>query len=254
MGIFDDIGSWFSSSPMQGPMLDGSTLDLAKSSPSWLSSNASWLVPTALTAGTAAYGLMANNSAAGTQANALNNATAANTTAANNSLAFLRDAYNTTRQDQAPWLQAGQNALGTYAGQLGTQYQQSPGYQFRFNEGQRAVQNGAAANGMINSGATAKALTRFGQGIAADDYGQWMNRQAALAGVGQTAATQSGQAAGQYGGQAAGVSTNLGNAIAGNTANIGNVYGNAQTAGANNLAGGANSLLKYASATPGFWG
>jgi hypothetical protein len=242
---------------------------------SWLGDNAKWLVPTAVAGGSALYGASTNQNAAQTQANALqqsgqlqaNAITQASNTqqqAADNSLNFLRTAYDTSRADQAPWRQAGQNALGTYAGQLGQNYQQSPGYQFQFNEGQRALQNGAAAQGMFNSGATQKALTRYGQGVANQDYGNWMNRQASLAGVGQTAANAGSQAAQQFGGNAANISTGLGSAVGGmqaqlgqslgaNASNIGNVFANSATAGAGNIASGANSLLKYASSTPGFW-
>ncbi len=63
-----------------------------------------------------------------------------------------------------------------------------PGYQFGLDEGNKQVQASAAARGGLNSGATLKALLKFGQNYA-DQQGvtPYMNRLAALAGVAQTA-------------------------------------------------------------------
>lgn len=66
-------------------------------------------------------------------------------------------------------------------------FQESPGYQFAFDEGVRGIDRSASARGMLNSGATIKAQTRFGQGIANQEYGNYVNRLASLAGVGQSA-------------------------------------------------------------------
>lgn len=71
-------------------------------------------------------------------------------------------------------------------------FEATPGYAFRFGEGTKAVERSAAARGALDSGATQKALTRFGQGIAADEYTNYINRLSALAGTGQTATAQTG--------------------------------------------------------------
>lgn len=55
-------------------------------------------------------------------------------------------------------------------------FQEEPGYQFRQAEGQRAIESGAAARGNMLSGATQKALARYGQGLASQEYGQAYNR------------------------------------------------------------------------------
>lgn len=79
-----------------------------------------------------------------------------------------------------------------------------PGYQFRFNEGLRAINSMAANRGSLDSGATLKALTRFGQDYAGNEYQNAFNRDAAnkerkynmlagISGTGQTTATQVGQ-------------------------------------------------------------
>ena len=51
-------------------------------------------------------------------------------------------------------------------------YQQSPGYGFQLEQGQNSIQNSAAANGSGLSGATLKALQRYGTGLAAQDVNQ----------------------------------------------------------------------------------
>lgn len=49
-------------------------------------------------------------------------------------------------------------------------FQADPGYQFRLQQGQDSVQASAAARGMGLSGATLKALAKYGQGAASDEY------------------------------------------------------------------------------------
>lgn len=60
----------------------------------------------------------------------------------------------------------------------------SPGYQFRMDEGVNALDRSAAARGRLLSGAQAKALNRYGQGVASDEFSNYTNRLAQLAGYG----------------------------------------------------------------------
>ena len=90
----------------------------------------------------------------------------------------------------APWRKAGEAAL--YKLTKGD-YTQSPGYGFRLSEGQRAISNMAAARGGLLSGATGKALARYGQDYATQDYDNFVSRNYNLAALGQASA--SGQAA-----------------------------------------------------------
>lgn len=60
-----------------------------------------------------------------------------------------------------------------------------PGYQFRMNEGTKALNTSWAANGMRESGAAEKALLRYGQDYASNEFNNEWNRLAGLAGVGQ---------------------------------------------------------------------
>ncbi len=56
----------------------------------------------------------------------------------------------------------------------------SPGYQFAFDQGQRAVQNSAAAKGTLLTGGTLKDLAQFGTGLADQTYGNVFNRALAV--------------------------------------------------------------------------
>lgn len=57
-------------------------------------------------------------------------------------------------------------------------FQQDPGYQFQRQQGLGAINASAAAQGNMLSGATQKALARYGSGLAAQSYGQAYNRYA----------------------------------------------------------------------------
>ncbi|WP_440966159.1 hypothetical protein ACL58G_07895 [Massilia sp. GER05] len=124
--------------------------------------------------------------------------------------------YQQTREDQAPWRDAGKVALSQLVGGLSpggeynrsftmADYQADPGYQFRLSEGEKGINNAAAARGSRYSGATLKALARFNSDQASQEYGKAydrynndvstrFNRLASVAGVGQTATNQTAAA------------------------------------------------------------
>lgn len=144
--------------------------------------------------------------------------------------------YNQTRTDQAPWRAAG----GTAVGQLstGTQpgaefnrnftmadFNQDPGYQFRMDQGSRALQASAAARGGLLSGGTLKALDRYGQDYASNEYSNAynrfnndqstrFNRLSSIAGLGQTSTAQTGAAGTAAAGQIGSAQIGAGNAAA----------------------------------------
>lgn len=120
-----------------------------------------------------------------------------------------RRQFNLLRQDQAPYREAGEFALGEMRNMLQGDYdlEETPGYQFRLEEGQQALTNNLAATGNRISGRAMKEAMRFGQGMASQEFGQQYNRLAGLAGTGQTAAQATGQAGMQT---AAGISNALG--------------------------------------------
>lgn len=51
-----------------------------------------------------------------------------------------------------------------------------PGYQFRANEGRRALEQSAAARGLLGSGGTLKNIDAWGQNFAKQEYGDVFNR------------------------------------------------------------------------------
>jgi hypothetical protein len=55
-------------------------------------------------------------------------------------------------------------------------YEQDPGYQFRLEQGQKALERSGALRGMLNSGQTLKALTGYAQGMASQEYQNAFNR------------------------------------------------------------------------------
>jgi hypothetical protein len=72
---------------------------------------------------------------------------------------------------------------------------ESPDYQFNLAEGQKAIDRSLAARGRTLSGAGVKEGIRYASGMASNEFGNFYNRLANLAGIGQ-AATGSTAAAG----------------------------------------------------------
>jgi hypothetical protein len=212
--------------------------------------------------GSALLGASASKSAAKTQAAATDRAGELQKQTVDQQIALQREMYQQTRQDQEPWRQAGVNALNQMQQTAGNvpgafkfgmdQFQQDPGYGFRLAEGQKALDRQAAARGGLISGGALKAAQRFGQEMGSQEYqnafnraftgygtdvareNQLYNRQAGLAGIGQTSTNLVNQAGQNY-------ATNVGNLMTG--------AGAAQAAGqvgmANALTGGLGTYLNY---------
>ena len=196
------------------------------------------------------------------QAKAAESAAASTAAATDQATQLQREMYQQTREDQAPYREAGYNALAQMQRTAGNvpgafkfgagDYQADPGYAFRLSEGQKALDRQAAARGGLISGGALKAAQRYGQEMGSQEYGnaynraltsyntdvarenQLYNRQAGLAGIGQTATNLVGQAGQNY-------ATNVGNLMTG--------AGAAQAAGqvgmANALTGGLGTYLNY---------
>lgn len=146
---------------------------------------------------------------------------------------------------------------GPFVAPTGVTEQNDPGYQFRLEQGQKALQNSAAARGGLLSGGTAKALADYNQNAASGEYGNVYNRAlntygtnynqfvndqtnrynklAAISGIGQTTANDLSLAG-----------LNTGNSVA-NTlltsgGQIGQQLNNAGAATASGYVGGANAI------------
>jgi hypothetical protein len=124
-------------------------------------------------------------------------------------------------------------------------YQADPGYAFRLQQGQQAIERSAAARGGLGGGRMAKDLTNYAQGAASQEYGNAYNRYQtnranqlnplqSLAGVAQSATNTIGQAGQNY-------ATNAGNnAMAAGNANASGYIGQA-----NAISGGVGQGLNY---------
>jgi len=177
--------------------------------------------------------------------------------------------YGNQSSNLNPYLQAGTQGVSTLAqlmapgGDLTKQFSfdpsqiaSTPEYQFALQQGDQAVQQSAAARGLLGSGGTLKALTSFGQGLASQQYQQayqnalntfQTNRNNTLQGlglltnVGQTATGQYNQATQNYAGQ----NLTLGQLMSGNLVGGAEYAGDAGLKGAqiagSALTGGANA-------------
>jgi hypothetical protein len=104
--------------------------------------------------------------------------------------------------------------------------QNTPGYQFGLSQGQAAIDRSAASRGGLYSGATLKALQRYGQDYGSTKLGEQFNRLASVAGLGQTATSGTANAGMNAGNQIGQTQASLGNALAANTLNGANRWGN----------------------------
>lgn len=240
-----------------------------------------------------AGGLLGSNSASNAsdaQVQSAADSSAAQKEIAAQQISFLREQQIQNQLNQQPWLDAGragltrlQQLLGLTSGGADNgsamhdfsaqDFQSDPGYQFRVNQGQQALERSAAARGGLMSGAALKDTARFSQGLASQDYQDAFNRfqtnranklnpLQSLAGVGQTTANSLGAAGqstangisnalGQYGAAAGNNITGAGNArasgylaqgnaVSGGLSSIANAY--QQNALMNKYLGGGNSF------------
>lgn len=165
-------------------------------------------------------------------------------------LGFQKEVYEQGREDSLPWLEMGQTALQQLGVEMGlsdgeSKFQTTPGYEFAVQEGEKGVMNNLSALGMKNSGAALKALTRFREGLANQEYGTYYSRLAGLAGTGQNQ-VQSNNA---LGANTAASLTSGSNALGSTIQNAGAARASGYVGGANawsNALGGATSNISNA--------
>jgi hypothetical protein len=116
-------------------------------------------------------------------------------------------------------------------------FQKDPGYDFRMQEGEKAIQRSAAARGGLQTGGTLRAITDYGQNFASNEYGKAydrftndqtnrFNRLSSLAGLGQTANAAMGQAGQNYANQSGNIAMEGANAQGAAGIAQANAYGN----------------------------
>jgi len=163
----------------------------------------------AIATGTAILGAAALGAAASSRAGS------AQSRAAGRAADLQQQQFDRQMELQAPFREVGLRALNKLEGASEytpfgmAQFQADPGYGFRFDQGQKALERSAAARGGLISGNTGGALQQFGQGLASQEYQNAFNRYQtersarlnplqSLAGVGQTSVNQLGAAGQNY--------------------------------------------------------
>jgi hypothetical protein len=225
------------------------------------------------TAGVGLVGSMLGADAAGdaaaTQAGAADRASENSLTASRESNALQKQMFDKQIELNQPFRDAGltgQNrlmellGLGGNTGAAGYgsatknfsmgDFEADPGYQWRLQQGQQALERSAAARGGLLSGRAAKDMTNYAQGAASQEYGNVYNRKfnefqtnrtnqlnplQSLAGMSQTASGAMSNAAGNYG-------TNVGNTLTSTANTVGNNMMGAGNARASGYVGQANAL------------
>lgn len=195
---------------------------------------------------------------------AANKAANAQTDAANQANATQLHMFNTQNELNAPFREiglAGQNELARRLGLSGdrssagygslmqdfgaSDFQADPGYAFRLKEGQRALEQSAAARGGLLSGNTGKALAKYGQEAGSQEYqnafnryqvnrGNKLNALQSIGGMGQSASNQM-----------AGAAQNYGQSVGQNQLQAGNARASGYMGTANALTNSLNSGLNY---------
>ena len=100
----------------------------------------------------------------------------------------------------APYSTAGTTALAALSDPTNA-FEASPDYQYRLSQGLEGVTQNHAVGGTLHSGATLQALQAEGQNLAANEFGNWWNRQSGLAGMGLSATGAAAQAGTDYANQ-----------------------------------------------------
>lgn len=152
----------------------------------------------------------------------------------------------------------------TFSSPTAVTEQNDPGYMFRLQQGQTALENSAAARGNLLTGGTAKAETDFAQNDASNEYQNVYNRSlqnyntnyntftndqtntfnrlSALSGTGQVSANNLSSAGLATANNIAGINANAGQQIGQNINNAGAANASGYIGGANAINGGITGL------------
>lgn len=168
--------------------------------------------------------------------------------------------FETSREDQKPYTTVGSAAIDSLAGLYGLKgdgepafndasiaaFRNSPDYEFARQEGIRSLDASAASKGLLDSGGYGEDLMKFGQGLATQNFGNYVQRLYNLAGLGAGAAARTGAAAIETGRGVANSQMDAGEAQASGIAGVSNALSGtiADMAGSyatNRLVGGSRS-------------
>jgi hypothetical protein len=217
------------------------------------------------TLGITSTGQLTGQDAADIQARSAREAAATQAAAYERGIEEQRRQFDIQQQQLRPFREIGLSGLQQYQQAIGqapeavpqlagyqpfqlSQLYQDPGYQFRLQQGEQAINRAAAARGGRLSGGTLADLAQYGQGLASQEYeaarnrylqdyglaqqtqlaqygltsgarSDYLNRLAALGGIGQTTSGQLADLSSQY------------------AANLGNLYGQQGQAQAQGILG-----------------
>lgn len=132
----------------------------------------------------------------------------------------------------------------------------SPDYQFRFDEGMRGADQSAAARGGLLSGNQLRDVTQLAGNFASNEYGNYFNRLAAIAGIGQTATNNLTVLGQNSANNISGLQQNIGDSRASGVLGIYNGTSNAINSGIQNYmldrAGYFNNPYQQGGYSPGY--
>jgi len=213
-------------------------------------------------AGSAIVGGVVASKSADKQAKAAGQASDAQVQANRENIEFQKEVFEQQREDNAPWRNIGAESLrelraGIDSGEFDMsnfQFKTDPGYQFRKKEGINALDASAAARGRLQSGAQARAVTRYGSELASQEYGNAFNRErivrgdrfnrlATLSNVGQVANSADQQARSNMASNVSASTTATGNALAQGAINKGNARASAYQGIGQSINQGAQNFL-----------
>ena len=156
--------------------------------------------------------------------------------AAGNAISAQQDMFNTAKNEQQPFINAGQSVL-PYLQKLLTPgpdqtatLSQLPGFQFAQDWGQKGVTNQGTVTGL--GGNTLTAGANFATGTAQQGWGTLVNQLQGLASMGSSGAAALGGQAVQSGANIGGSMIGQGNALAAGAVGAGNQIGGGLTTAA----------------------
>ncbi len=141
-------------------------------------------------------------------------------------LALNDKQFNITRNDNLPFLEAGQQAVGAQGNLIGlggadaqaqaiAALQNSPEFAALSQQGNDAILANASATGGLRGGNTQNSLARTRMDLLSSLIGQQYSRLGGIAGQGASTAANLGGLSGQFGAQQTGILGQQGAAIAG---------------------------------------
>lgn len=147
-------------------------------------------------------------------------------------------AQNSAAEDQLKQQREAAKSFAPFANPQFTEqdFQADPGYQFRLQEGQRALERSQAARGGLFSGQALRESQELGQGLAGQTFQDSFNRNLALQQQGVNVADRQ-----------AGIATNVGNIRAANTLGLNNTFANtlSQALGGGQVNNAGRTLVGY---------